>query len=138
MTKPNEYRAYFTLVGDFDPVEITKAIGLEPSEVWRKGDRNEQTHYERKFSRWSLNSRLSETASLEEQTADVLEQLNPKAEAIKNVQNRFDGGMQLVGWFHRDYPWLHFSKELIAGLAQLDLNVDLDFYYMYSDRREDS
>jgi hypothetical protein len=138
MTKPNGYKAYFTLAGDFDPIEITKSIGIEPSETWRKGDRNEQTHFERRFSRWSLNSRLSETATLEDQIADVLEQLKPRAEAILGIQETLDGWLQLVGWFYRDYPGLHFSQELITGLAQLNLSVDFDFYYMYSDRREDS
>jgi len=46
--------------------------------------------------------------------------------------------MQLVGWLYKDYPGLHFEKELVVGLAELELSVDFDFYYLYSDAREDS
>ena len=58
MTEPNQYYSYFTVAGDFDPAEITVLMGVVPTECWAKGDRNERTHLERKFSRWSLFSRL--------------------------------------------------------------------------------
>jgi hypothetical protein len=79
MTKDNEQFAYITVIGDFDPETITSRIGLKPSRVWAKGDRNEKTHLERKFSRWSLDSRLERSASLEDHVKDVLEQTLPKA-----------------------------------------------------------
>jgi hypothetical protein len=138
MTRPNEYKAYFSVTGDFDPIEITKLVGIQPSETWKKGDRNERTRYERKFSRWSLNSRLNEFAPLEDQIADVLAQMEPSVEAICGLRKTFSTYMQLVGWFHTDYPGMHFDEKLISGLARFQLSVDFDFYYMYSDRREDS
>ena len=57
MTKDNECYAYFTLVGEFDPKEITQRMGIEPTDSWMKGDINGKTKLERKFSRWSLHSR---------------------------------------------------------------------------------
>ena len=137
-TRDNEYRAYFTVTGEFEPASITEQIGLEPTSSWKKGDRNERTHLERKFSRWSLDSRLDKFASLEAHITDVLEQLKPNAGQVKQVLKLDDGGIQLVGWFYKDYPGLHFEKDLVAGLAELELSVDFDFYYMYSDAREDS
>jgi hypothetical protein len=65
MTKDNEQYAYFTVFGDFDPEVITARLGLTPSESWIKGSRSERTHFERKFSRWSFNSRLERSQSLE-------------------------------------------------------------------------
>jgi cytochrome c peroxidase len=138
MTKPNEYYAYFTVTGDFNPIDITARLGLSPTESWAKGDRNEQTHYERKFSRWSLYSRLGRDASMESQVDDVLEQLQEIKDAVKNVLGELSGGMQLVGHFHRDYPGVHFEVSTLSKLAALNLSLDMDFYYMYSDKREDS
>ena len=46
--------------------------------------------------------------------------------------------MQLVGWFHNDYPGFGLDEVIISGLAQLNVGIDCDFYYLYSDRREDS
>jgi hypothetical protein len=138
MTKPNEYRAYFTVYGDFDPAEVTALMETLPSESWMKGDRNERTHFERKFSRWSLNSRLQATDKLEDHVEDVLDQLRPIAERVKNVRARFDGHMELVAHFYEPYPGLTFEAKTLLDMGHMQLAMDMDFYYMYSDRREDS
>lgn len=138
MTRPNEYRVYFTLVGEFDPTDISRRLGLEPSRSWKKGDLNPRTQFERKHSRWSLNSTLEQSASLEEQIVDVLEQLRPCSAAITDLRATVDGGMQLVGYFHTNYPGFGLSDAVLSELAQLRLGIDCDFYYLYSDEREDS
>jgi hypothetical protein len=138
MTKDNEQYAYFTLTGDFDPKVITERLGVEPSESWRKGDRSERTHYERKFSRWSLNSRLDHAASLEEHVRDVLDQTRDHAAAIREIGEEFNCWVQLVGFFHNHYPGFGLDSNLIAGLASLNVAIDCDFYYLYSHEREDS
>jgi hypothetical protein len=137
-TRDNEYRAYFTVTGEFDPAEITARLRLEPTSSWKKGDRNEKTHHERKFSRWSLDSRLGKFETLENQISDVLHQLQPHSEEIKVITKVYGGVMQLVGYFYCEYPGLHFESQQVIGLASLGLAIDFDFYYMYSDAREDS
>ncbi len=117
MTKDNEQYAYFTLTGDFDPQNISAFLRLEPTEQWRKGSRNERTHLERTFSRWSLESRLERSASLEDHVRDVLEQTLGRAEAIREVGKEHTAYMQLVGWFHNDYPGFGLEADTISGLA---------------------
>jgi hypothetical protein len=138
MTKDNEQYAYLTVVGDFRPESVTAKLGLEPSEAWKKGDRNERTHLERKFSRWSIESRLERSASLEDHVRDVLEQVLPNADQIRQVTTEYKVWVQLVGFFHNNYPGFGMDRELISGLAQLNVGVDCDFYYLYSGSREDS
>ena len=138
MTKDNEQYAYLTITGDFDPEQITTRLGLEPTESWKKGDRNERTHLERKFSRWSLESRLSRSAALENHVRDVVQQADSRAEALVEVGNDFECWIQLVGFFHTDYPGFGLDRETISALARLTLSVDCDFYYLYSAKREDS
>ena len=138
MTRDNEQYAYLTVVGEFDPETISVRLGLEPSEAWVKGSRNERTHLERKFSRWSLNSRLDHSASLENHVKDVLEQSLPKAEKIRELGNEYEVGVQLVGHFYNDYPGFGLDCDVISGLARLNVGIDCDFYYLYSDSREDS
>jgi hypothetical protein len=138
MTKDNEQYAYFSVTGDFDPSSITSHLSLEPTEQWMKGTRNERTHFERKFSRWSLESRLPRSSSLEDHVRDVLEQTRERAEEIRQVGKEYTAYMQLVGWFHNDYPGFGLDGDIITGLAQLNIGIDCDFYYLYSDRREDS
>jgi hypothetical protein len=138
MTKDNEHYAYITVVGDFDPETITARVGLKPSEAWTKGEQNERTHRERKFSRWSLNSRLERSASLEDHLKDVLEQALPKTEQFRQVGEEYQVGVQLVGYFYNDYPGFGVDQDSISGLARLNVGIDCDFYYLYSQSREDS
>jgi hypothetical protein len=138
MTDPNEQYAYFSITGDFDPAEISRTVGVAPTEFWRKGDVNPRTQLERKFSRWSLYSRLGRTCELEAHIADVLEQLAGKRHEFRNLSLKYDGVMQLVGYFKTNYPGLHLDRARVESLAEYALSVDFDFYYLYSDDREDS
>jgi hypothetical protein len=128
MTKENECYAYFTVVGSFDPDEITRRVGVAATESWRKGDRNPRTDRDRNFSRWILRSRLQITASLEAHVRDVLDQLDTNRTAFRQTSVELNGVMQLVGYFFRDYPGLSFERDLIERMAEYSLSMDCDFY----------
>lgn len=51
MTQVNEQYAYFTITDSFDPAEITRGIGVQPTESWSRGDPQPMTQLEWKFSR---------------------------------------------------------------------------------------
>ena len=138
MTESNRYYAYFTVTGDFDPAEVTLLMDVEPTEVWIKGSRNERTHMERKFSRWSLFSRLERTEAIESHIGDVVLQLKPKIAAVLQLGEQFNTEVPVVAYFHESYPGMHLNPALLRDLSDLNLGLDFDFYYMYSDKREDS
>jgi hypothetical protein len=138
MTEPNTCRAYFTLVGEFDPMEISARVGMKPTRSWKKGDINPSTQRERNHSRWCLDSRLDQTAPLESHVADVLEQLRPHATSVEQVRSAVDGGMQLVAYFYSHYPGFSLEASVLSELGALKLGIDCDFYFLYSDKREDS
>lgn len=135
MSELNQHYAYFAVSGDFDPGSITRRVGLAPTDSWRKGDIHRRG-YERKFSQWSLRSRLDKSDCLEDHIADVLAQLNQNAAAFQELSRDFEVHMQLVGYFHEGYPGLRFSSEIVAALAKFGVSVDLDFYNLWSDARE--
>jgi hypothetical protein len=140
MTKDNEAYAYFSLA-EFteDPAEITKRVGVEPTEFWKKGDVNPKTNLERRFNRWSLYSRLSRESELEDHILDVLDQLDNNKEAFKAIINEQGWAMlQLVGYFHTYYPGFSLESKIINRISEYNLAMDCDFYYLYSDEREDS
>lgn len=138
MVDENRQYAYFTVCGDFDPAEVTARVGVPPTESWRRGDTCLRTQRERRFSRWSLDSRLPHDQELEAHIRDVLAQLEANPEAFRAVSLELGGCMQLVGYFYRDYPGLHFDREISEGLGRFGLAVDFDFYGLYSHRREDT
>ena len=123
-TEPNKQYAYFTVVGEFDPEDISRQVGMRPSDCWMKGDIHPRTRLERKFSRWSLDSRLDRSVPLEAHIKDVLDQLDQRRDAFIQLTSCQDYcAMELVGLWNTGYPGLH---------------IDFDFYYVYSDRREDT
>lgn len=139
MSDPNEIYAYFTITGnDLDPAEITRSLGVSPTDSWKKGDVNSRNGYERKFGRWSLYSRLPRSVEFEAHIADVLAQLEQNPDGFRKVSEAYEGRMQLVGYFHSYYPGLFFTPQTVQGLAKYKLGVDHDFYCLHSDAREDA
>jgi hypothetical protein len=129
VNEPNEFRAYFTLTGDFNPAEITLEIGLEPTEQYRKGDRFGRKQIERKFSRWSLESRLSRECLLEDHIADVVTQLLPVKERIAKLKEQWEANMALVAYFSDNPHGFFFNAKTITALAEMNLGMDLSLYY---------
>ena len=139
MSDPNEQYAYFAIGGDdLDPRKVTQQVGIEPTECWRRGDINPRNRFERKSGRWKLESRLPRTEPLEAHIADVLNQMDSSQLAFQQVSRSYGGVMQLVGYFHSSYPGLSFHEQVIQRLAAYSLAVDFDFYWLYSDPREDT
>lgn len=136
MVEDNQQYAYFAVTGELEPAAITARVATPPTECWRRGDICPRTHRERVSSRWSLYSRLDRGQTVEAHIRDVLSQLDVSREAFAAVSREFGGVMQLVAYFHRDYPGLHFERDIVEGLARYSLAVDFDFYWLYSHQRE--
>ena len=138
MNDANQQRAYFTVAGEFDPEDVSRIVGVPPSRSWKKGEINPKTGFERNASRWSLDSRLSSSEPLEAHVRDVLQQLLANAAGYTAVAESYGGVMQLVGYFYTSYPGFGLAKAEINDLSTLGLQLDCDFYYLYSTEREDS
>lgn len=138
MTDSNEQYAYFTVTGDFDPAEISRAVALQPTECWKKGAINPKTQLERQFSRWSLFSQLERQDRLEAHIQNVLNQLGSDAPAFQEISAQYGGVLQLVAYFKTDYPGFHLESRIVQQLASDGLSIDCDFYFLHSSRREDS
>ncbi len=134
--KSNEQYAYFTVTGEFDPEEITKIVQTNPTKFWKKGDLNLKNGIERKFSRWCLYSRLAKDEDLEKHIDDVIIQLDECSEEVKNISEKYNGYIQLVGYFFHYYPGFYLKSELIIKIAEYKLSIDFDFYYLYSDEED--
>ncbi len=100
----------------------------------------------RKSAQWAgadlralvLYSRQDRSQKLEAHIEDVIEQLAANKRCFVDISSTYGGHLQLVGYFHSYYPGLSLDRTILASLAEYALSVDFDFYYLYSDRREDS
>jgi hypothetical protein len=133
----NKSYAYFCVQEfSFDPDEITRRVGLQPTDSWRKGDVHPKTRLERSMNRWMLHSRLDRLEELEMHVKDVLAQLDSRKEAFLSVCSECSAYLQLVGYFYVYYPGFHLDQEDTRRIGQYNLALDCDFYYIYSDKRE--
>jgi len=138
VNEPNEFEAYFIVSGDFDPAEITGAMGLEPSDQCRKGDRfGKEQQVERKFSRWRLRSRLPRASFLEEHVTDVLEQLEPVKHRVAALSSLLEPRIHGVAFFNDSASGFFFTPETISALAELKLAFDVALYYEGGDENAD-
>jgi hypothetical protein len=67
---------------------------------------------------------------LEEHAVDVLNQLDEKRNAFKQLSVEPGGVMELVGYFHAYCPGLTLERE---RLAEYSLSMDCAFYYLCDD-----
>ena len=133
INEQNEYRAYFTLVGDFDPSVITASLGIQPTSCFRKGDLNQRSRRVYTFSRWNLESRLARTEATVKHIEDVLAQLSPVSQAIPDLCSKYEGWMQLVASFFNGQASVDVDAELIKKLGALGLGINFDPYDLRSD-----
>jgi hypothetical protein len=115
---------------DFDPDEITKHIGLPPSETHRFGEPIGRTKAVYKLNMWRLRSRLSNTTGIQEQIKDVLDQLSPVWSSARAVSQRYQTELECVVYVYDHMPELHFDAATVDLLAQLNCDIDLDIYVM--------
>jgi hypothetical protein len=127
MGTPDTWYAYFALRGSFDPADITRRVGVSPTDTVKEG---EPGRYAKalKCSHWELRSRLDMQASLESHVKDVLDQLDTNKTGFEQLSRELGGTMQLVGYFSEREPGVHFEREIVERIAQYALSIDCDFY----------
>ena len=55
-------------------------------------------------------------------------------EQFKQIIREHSWGMlQLVAYFHTDYPGFSLDAENINRISEYGLEMDFDFYYLYED-----
>ena len=111
MQKPDSWYAYFHVTGSFDPDDVTRRVGVLPTETKREGDAIGTTSKKRPCSLWALHSRVNPSAPLDEHVRDVLDQLDSNKAMFEKLSREFGGTMQLVGYFRDVNPGVHFDLE---------------------------
>ena len=131
----NEGRVYFAHDGDdFDPDEITEFLGLEPTNIRRKGSRIPGKFPE--MNSWELSTEkvISEYIDVFEMSTGVINILKPKLDLIIEAKRRFkaEPRFQVVLTFstkeEHTTPAIGFEVETIEFLGAIGAFVDVDTY----------
>jgi Domain of unknown function (DUF4279) len=129
MSEKNRQYAYVKFIGNFQPDDISAALGIEASETKIAGGMIGRSNRIRKESQWKLDSGLSDEEELEDHITKLLQLLGPARTAFAELARHHKAVLQLVGYFGDEgYPGLHLEVETVKAIAEFNLNIDFDFY----------
>lgn len=129
--------AYFRASGLFDPEQITKLIGLEPTECWSVGDefvRRGHTRI-RRGSHWRLDSKLPDTEPLSDHIEAILNRIAPHRAGLLKASTKVKLQIMCVGYYYQSFSW-----ELNIDHQQLATNLNITFcfdIYNFEDPHEE-
>ena|SRR5688572_13287529 len=137
--------AYFALRGDdFDPINVTKELGIEPTNAWKKGDDKGQYLLNQKYSNWEWSTEKGkESIYLDKLVDEVVEKLKSKIEVINMLKVKYQLESVLVIVMHIDTnpeestPALGHNFKTIEFLYQTQTGTDVDIYRYNSAEKEE-
>ena len=130
MARPDEHHVYLG-VFEFgnDPTVVTEIVGVQPTKAWSKGDPwGEGTSAWHTHSRWTLQSDLPLTDPIEKHIDRLLPMLEERADAVREVAEKFQATMTVAAYFYDSQPGFRLSHDQIRRISDLNLALDFDLY----------
>ena len=130
--RSSRYRQYAYLsVTSTEPLgHVADLLGHDPERYWDKDDdhllRNERT-LKRRFSRWTLESRLAETDELEAHLLALLEKLEPRAEQVRTLAAQHQCSIVCVVYGLQNHGF-RLPPDLLGRIAAMNVSLELDGY----------
>ena len=134
-----EHHVYFAVFGfDDDPLALTLQAGIEPDDIWRKGESYSTALPEatRTENRWIISSGLDHHASHSDHFEKLLLKLERLGAALPLLRDRYRCGIGVSQYYFMDDPEFYLEATLIDRFRQLGLEVS--FNQMSLDNREES
>lgn len=118
----------FVLAGpNLDPTEVTSEIGLRPTRAYRKGEAMPRPGHYYATGLWSLKSSRAPSASLEEQIASLLNELEPRAaEVRRTVRTGIDAGFYCTCAVGNPPIRVCLTASTLSRLGELNLDLVMD------------
>lgn len=135
MATTNEGRVYFALEGEsFNPDEITRFLGIEPTTVKCKGSK--VPGRVPRMSSWQLSTEniVDDYIDVFEMAAEIVNKLKPKKDLIIQAKERFNvsARLEVVLWFsmkdEHSTPAIGFEIETVEFLGAVGAFIDIDTY----------
>jgi len=126
-SKPEqEPYAYFCVAGAFEPDDITRRVGVRPSDIAREGDAIGNTNHKRHCGIWELRSRLRPSGEVDRHVRDVLDQLDASRVAFEELSRDLGAIIVIVG-FSNDYVApVSLEPDTVGRLARYGLRLDME------------
>ena len=124
---------YFKITGNFEPDDITRALGLSPDEAWRIGDmRRTGTQFD--FAMWRYGLCEEYDVMVEEQMMATIRDLVPKTAELRAIKQQYDVTFTLVivpalyPYDGEPTPRLAPGREVVAFCHETETDIDIDLY----------
>ncbi len=127
-----EVYAEFSLTGiNLNPEEVTSKIGIQPTKTWLKDELiSPKAKIRYQQNGWKLRSHLDTSDDLEEHFRVVLDQLKQGWQPLVEMCSVYDAEFCGVVYTSGDRPTIHFDKEILKAVLQLNAEIDVDLYVL--------
>lgn len=111
-----------------DPDVVSTALGLPPTEAWVRGQAFSEAFPEarRTHSQWMLASGLPFEAAFREHGAALLDLLEPRSAALRDLAQRHVVGLAVGRYFHTSDATFFLDDAIIARFRALGLEPHFD------------
>ena len=126
---PTDHHVYFAVFGfDDDPFTLTLMAGIEPDDVWRKGENFSAALPEavRLDNRWIISSGLDRDASHSDHFEKLLLKLERLGPALDALRADYRCGIGVSQYFFMDDPEFYLRADLIERYRALGFAISFD------------
>ena len=127
---------YFSMFADEFPLDaVTKQLGIEPTESYKKGDIIKKIspteNHVRSYTCWKLSTGYQESLDVGEQMDMIIDQIGDKSAIINDLKRQFglDCRFTIVIIMNNGYtPGLYLNQSIIAFANSINADFDIDLY----------
>jgi len=126
---PTEHHVYFAVFGfDDDPLTLTLLAGIEPDDIWRKGESFTAVLPDatRRENRWILSSGLDRDASHSDHFEKLLRKLERLGPNLDALRAQYRCGIGVSQYFFMDDPAFYLGDDLLSRYQALGFDVSFD------------
>lgn len=122
-------------IHDFDCSvdEITKALEIQPTDSWIKGDLipGRKGNIRRRQSTWEYQSVVDTTEPIEKHVGSLLERFKSKKDILKLFSKKYYTELTLVIYeYEHCNPGFLFENKVLTEISELGLTIDVDIYVL--------
>lgn len=136
-----QVKDYFSLYGDDFSIDyVTRSLGIEPTNTYKKGDGIERKHklnvdstktQFRQETAWELATDYQESNDVKDQMDQIIRPLKNKATIINQLKSQYklecDFSIVII-MGNGDTPSLHLDNEQIEFANSIKAEFDIDLY----------
>lgn len=130
----NEYKAWFLIRGfEFHPRELTKQIGIEPTDIKVKGEYrivNPKTSHKmlNKENLWILYSSLPHNVPIEQHIEHLLNKIRPSKQNFIRIAKQYSLEFTCAIYYYEANPGINLTNKILREIAELGIELGLDIY----------